>query len=383
MALRYFPNDLLQLHGELSDITKGLPISAGSPFRIAHQYLENWGIKVTKDNRQIIEDLAESVNRMEWKCGGNELDMAIHRAVAKAGLSKNNIDLNTMLGSMGAQILSSMDDGKRIFRVLDIGSGSGNTSEAVLDGLPVQVGDLAAMDFASTRLDLSLLDPSMIRLHEASDLIDKNNLIPRKCEYICSSILDYIPKLQNGSIDMIITSAVFHHVTFLRQLLDQLREKLSEDGVIIIGDWHHTFCAHPGYTVQLLKNIEAEPDRIRAFEKLFDIRKGDLERFESELSVTQVKDNRAALLYLTALGEEMNSVKNAHFFFLEALESFSDRKKKIEDAHFETSMFDLKQKHKGFVKLASNIKRAYPDSDIANVIAAAKIPRSIKRMKIK
>jgi hypothetical protein len=130
----------------------------------------------------------------------------------------------------------------------------------------------------------------------------------------------------------------------------------------------------------LLYNIGAGKDRVSAFKSLFKIKDDDLKRFQKTLTPSQIKDNEAALLYLTALADEMKSVRNARFYFLESLESFEDRKRKLKEVGFETDIKELRRKHLAFVKLESNIRRAYPNSDITSVIAAGKIPRKKRRM---
>jgi len=400
--------ELEALDNAFSAITRGLAIESGTLFRIAYQYLANWGVKVTKDNKEMMEDRVEKINKREWKYG-KQLDIMVHRAVARAGLAKDNYDLNTMLADMAAPILDDMDDGKRVFRIADLGAGEGDTSIALLDKLQNVLGRERSFDLAN-RMDLYLFEPSPDRLSAAYKNIENMPLQPRHLEH-GSTISRSFGSIKPISFDIVISSAALHHLP-LPDYIHQMREKLVEDGVIVIGDWYHTFCAHPAYTVRLMKNIGADDHRIEEFRKLFgvsDDENWDIENFlkANGFSDSQKSNNEVALLYLTMLADEMKKRREAkieererkkavgmdewkeddekqpRFFFLEALESFSERKKKIEGENFETSINELQAKKiRGFRNLSANIRTAYPGNDITTVIAAAKISRGTKRIKV-
>ena len=379
MGLICSEQELVRLDEQLEQITKGLPIEAGSLFRVPFQYLKNWGVKVTEKNTPLMEARAEECNQREWKYGGSGLDNAIHNAVKRADLDKNNIDLNTIVGDITARIFESWDNGKRRFFAVDIGAGAGDTTEANLDKLGAVLGEQKAESLVS-RLDWCLNDQSLPRLYEAHEKLEKNPLHPSSLTYISAPMASFLGRMKEGLVDIFVSSAVFHHMPSTTHLL-QINDKLKEDGILVIGDWYHTFCAHPAYTLQLLFNIGAGRDRIDYFKKVFNVGDNGLREFQKTLSPSQIKDNDAALLYLTALADEMRHVKNAGFYFLESLESFEDRKRKLREAGFETEIKELRKKHQAFVRMQSNIMRAYPNRDITSVIAAAKVPRRRGRIR--
>ena len=424
MILKSSIRDLEYIDNRLTGITKGLSIESGSLFRVACQYLKNWGISVTRFNQSMMERRAAESNRDEWKGGGEELDDIIHLAVADARLIKNNTDHNTLLADMAVNILFAMDDGKRTFRIADLGCGAGSTSEALLDKLDGVFGAKGSMEFAS-RIELFLYDPSAIRLAMAEAKLSQNTLKVRKVRPIGGPIPEAFDFTKDGFFDIMISSAALHHISF-PTYLHEIRDKLVSDGVFVVGDWYHTFHSHPAYTLRLIRKLVEEECRMidalvedsnmkkdeaekqkaflgtkaEEFSELFGVQEKDLKGYAKVLTEHQRKDNEDALNYLVALGRRMREAKikaaqeegrkkelgelgshekirkilGAKFFFLEALESFPDRKAKIEQAGFVTDLGELKDKHRGFKFLKSNITRAYPpDRDLANVIAVGKV----------
>jgi len=375
--------DLHWLQRELEAIGSDLDIEPGSFARVAYQYYPWWKVGNTKRNRNCLKELTEKINRLEYLGGGEELDFAVHRAVARANLDSDNMDLNAMLSQLAAPISIEMDDGKSRFRIGDIGSGAGKTSTAYFDRLGEIMGIDKAMRFAE-RIELVCIDPSIKRIPVGSDNIDKNPVCPGSVVHVAGSMDQYFSTLEDGSFDMFISSSTCHHFPF-PDYLHMMKRALRPEGVIVIGDWYQLFCAHPVFTVQLLDNIGAEPDRIKSFKKLFGVKDDDKERFFAKRRVTpaQVAGIEAGLKFLTALADEMKQVNGARFFFLEALETFTERVRKIQRAGFETDIEELRDKHKGFANLISNIRKAYPDSNITNVIAAAKLRRADRPRKLR
>jgi len=372
--------ELEALDRRLAYLAKDLSIRPGSIFRIACQYLGNWGIELNETNRKWIEAKSVESYIAEWKYGGKGLDDAIERAVKRAGLSRGNFDLNTMLAEMTVQIILSMHDEKRVFRICDIGAGAGSTSEALLDRLATVMGEETGRQFARRFIELYLVEPSMVRLSEAFVKLEGNKLKPKNCELICAPHT-HIGRLRDGEFDFVISSAVFHHMSFPRYL-SQTRQKLAEDGVMVIGDWYHLLCHHPAYIVPLLLALEISPEKLMLFKHIFNVDEGDEARIDAMLTPQQLDSKQKALLYLAALGEEMRPVNNACFMFLEALESFGDRKRKIKEAGFETDIAALRKEHKGFISLTSNVRRAYPNNDITSVISAARVPAGKRKLKM-
>jgi hypothetical protein len=375
--------ELETLDFNLSFITEGLSIKPGSLFRIAQQYLPNWGVEVTEANRAWIEERSLRSYVAEWKYGGAEFDAAIERAVQRAGLTFGNDYLNTLLAEMAVQIMLALHDEKRVFCVCDLGAGAGSTSEALLDRLEHVLGVTTARAFARHFLEMYLIEPSMRRLDEANTKLDHHKLKPKSVELTCAPHT-HIGRLNDREFDLLISSAVFHHFPEEGAYLRRLWHKVSDGpvekgvntgpGVLLIGDWYHMLCHHPAYVGPLLQALGISPEKLEAFNDIFHVEPGDEKRLDASLTSQQLDSKKVAMNYLSALGEEMRSVQNAQFEFLEALESFPDRKRKINDAGFETDIKELREKHKGFVSLASNVRRAYPNNDLTTVLSAAKKP---------
>jgi hypothetical protein len=301
--------------------------------------------------------------------------------VQRAGLTFGNDYLNTLLAEMAVQIMLSLHDEKRVFCVCDLGAGAGSTSEALLDRLENVLGVASARAFARNFLEMYLIEPSMKRLEEANTKLDHHKLKPKSVELTCAPHT-HIARLNDREFDFLISSAVFHHFPeegpYLRKLWHKVSDGPADDlisagsGVLLIGDWYHMLCHHPAYVAQLLQALGISAEKLNAFNDIFHVKPGDEKRLDAALTPQQLDSKKVAMNYLSALGEEMRGVQNAQFEFLEALESFPDRKRKITDAGFETDINELKEKHRGFVSLASNVRRAYPNNDLTTVLSAAK-----------
>jgi len=357
----------------LARITEDIGIGAGSVCRIARQYLHNWlGGTANLDDRTM-DSICEESQTTEWKNGGRGLDIAIRNAIKEAGLEKGNEELNAMVAEMAVSILISMHDGKRVLDVCDIGAGTGETTKAFLNKIVEVMGEGKGRAFISRFLRLHLVDPSMHRLCFAYDSIKSSEWQPESFIIEPSGIGGYLPGLPDGKLDIVITSAALHHMPS-DSYLKEINRKMAPDGVLVVGDWYHTAFSHPAMIMPLLSARCYPENEIAYYKRFFDIREGDLERMGKQQTQSEREDNAAVLRFLAALADGMRQIPGADFHFFEATESFWERKGKMAAAGFESDMDELRQKHRGFVRLTSNTRKAYPGHDLANVIAVSKIP---------
>lgn len=378
--------ELENLDKALTEICADLGYFPGSLFRIAWQYLANWGVGVTEENRPWIENRSNQSYYEEWLRSTDESIDAIKEATKKAGLEKGNPDLNSGVGRLALDILLSMDDSERDFRICDIGAGEGETTKAMLDFMTLSEDGLKL----AKRCHFTLLDPSRENLYKADRMVD-SHIINKDNTIRYRTIRDnhtFLEELKDKTYDMIISNAVFHHMSFPTYLY-QIEESLAEDGVVVIGDWYTTIWKHPVFVAEILKKLGISDENLYRFEYGFGIGKGDAHLIERELEPHQVEANRQMIDYEVAIGREFQGVAPVQrLFFLEAHESLEDRLHNIKETDLVTDIAELKEKHKGFVKIDASVRRLYPNSDIAAVIAAAKIPgkkqdKSDKRVKVR
>ena len=370
MELKSAIGDLRKIDETLHLICEGLSVAPGSIFRIASQYLVNWGILITDENREWIEEQSNRSYREEWRGGSGESNEAIAHAIEKANLIYGNDYLNTVVAEMTVEILDGMSHGKdrKKLIICDMGAGTGGTTGAVLDMM-----ELKKKRKLSRLCHFYLVEPSLERLREANERLKRHSL-QVDYELVCSSQEVHLSMIRDSRFDMMVSTAVFHHMSF-PTYLQQIREKMADGGVMVVGDWFTTMWQHPAQLVPILRALGATEPKQKLFETYFNVRREDIQRLERALTPQQREANRYMLKYVIALAEEMRGVESkSRLCFLEAHESVNDRLSKMQKAGFETDIAELREKHRGFARIAGTVRSIYPTHDIACVVTAAKMP---------
>ena len=373
MTLAKTMPELEALEQKFQEICSGLIYKPGSVFRIASQYLANWGIGVNPENAEYIENEASRSYFDEWRRGTKESNDAIHRAVSKAKLSNSNPDLNLELGMMAAEILNSMGSYMDRIVIADIGAAAGDTTVATLDFLDMLDDDGSLI----SRCHFYLLEPSIMRLAAAQKVLDTHIINEKgRVNYtlVASDHKTHLPMVGKGTFDMIISNAVFHHMTFPHYLED-MSMKLSDEGVLVVGDWYTAIWSQPAFVLDLMGRLGMGQREREMFEYAFDINRGDLTDLERELEPYQVESNRLMIDYELQIAKEFGGIHpESRLYFMEGHESLGDRMSHMADAGFESDVDELREKHRGFLKIDGTIKNLFPRSDFATVVAAGKIP---------
>jgi SAM-dependent methyltransferase len=377
MELIHETIDLKQLDKFLSDISEGLSMGFGSLFRIANQYLESWGVRVTKENYDWISKRASKSYLEEWEMGSEKTNQAIENAIRLAQLEIGNQRLNTQLAEMVVHILMNMYDGKRTFTICDIGAGAGDTSAAILDAMDLyeETKDLARF------CDFYLIEPSPQRLVLAKKTIEDHDLsilFKKPVQGVVGNLETHIPMVRNSAFDIVVSNAVLHHFPFPDHY-KRIREKLAADGVMVIGDWHTTMWKHPAFVVPVLEAVGADIHVLNEFKNRFGIRTGDKERLEATLTPMQKEGHKYMLEFVRILAIELKKV-GERLYFLEAHEALEDRVANIADARFATSIDQL-GRHQGFKGISNNKRVVFETHDLAAVVAVGKLKPPNKRGK--
>jgi hypothetical protein len=357
-------------------LCEGLSYKPGNIFRIAGQYLKNWGITVTDDNKGWLEEMSLLSYKHEWKGASPSTLEAIRVAGTRAGLTLGNEELNEILAEMATDVLLGMDDGQRRFVIGDVGAGTGDTSMAILDDLSKTREGRELM----RRCHFYLLEPAFDEMTRAKGALEGFRIGLEEFNFeightmVNQTMETHFPMLPRGPMfDLLVSNAVFHHMTF-PTYLGRIYEKLADDGVAVIGDWHTTIWQYPAFVVPILVDLGMDGQKLQEFKTRFEIREADRGQYEKQLKDHQVAANSAMYEFEGYLGQEFQSLKpEERLYFLEAHESLGDRLGKMRECGFCVDMSELKEKHKGFVRMQRNIKELYPESEMACVVAAGKV----------
>jgi SAM-dependent methyltransferase len=390
--------ELEEVEGRLNAVTDRLSMGAGSIFRIACQYLPAWGIGVTDENRRWIERRSIRNYCAEWKRGGDDYHKAINIAIRKANLQYAHNEINGMLAEIAVNLMRALFElrgfcPEKPCRVLDVGAGSGGTTVAILDRMSE---DKLTSEMARA-CRFTLIEPSPNQLYsDKSGTISAEQKLSRHplglenegYSLLCTDLTSHLPEMAPGSYDMVVSNAAFHHFSFITHL-QSLHEKLKDDGVMVVGDWHNTVFSHPAYVIPILRSLEAGEDEIDRFRNIFHVMEMDTHQaLDNALSLEKRKANEKFLKFVTSLAAEMAKSSrqpqgNGQFYFLEALESKESRLAKMDEGGFLTDYAELVEKHDAFriakPALRTNVKKVFPDSEVAYVMAVGKSAKNPRR----
>jgi|GEM_PF-1146572 len=390
--------DLEGLDSLVQDICRGISHPIGSIFRVPWQYLVNWGVGVTEDNAHHIEKLSIKSYQEEWERSIKETYTAIRDATIGAGFRKDNRDLNDAVGSLATNALWGMmeADPTREFKVVDIGAGEGETTIAVLDFIRLAIEQETISPDILERCKFELVEPSPEALfnpgkegeggayqrlrHHPIRKYGKLNFT-----LIGSETHEFLSEMTPGNFDMVISSAVFHHMTF-PTYLDLIEDSVKDDGVLVVGDWYTRIWKYPVFVADVLQRLNMDSDRLREFRQLFGIKEGDLELRLKELNEEEEKElttYRLMIDFVVDMGNRFisnNIPPESRLFFLEGHEGYEDRIEKVTDAGFVYGLKELrKNEHPGFMNMLSNRIDLEPDKRCARAFAAAKLPGRKKK----
>ncbi len=372
--------ELQELDRRISDICAGLPIVPGSLSRLHHEFYPSYGIHLPEELEDELEAYSLKEFEGEWTETDIEMNRCIERAIKNANIASGNIDLNGLVGRLFREVLTRLYDSKKMISVTDFGAGGGDTTEAILDALgedPENGPKIAEKCY------FKLVEPSYSRLDEAKEKLDRNPISSdvyhgkTRPRFILKNYTmhEYLAgDAKKGDVDVIVSSAMMHHMSY-PNYLRELYELLSDDGVMIIGDWHNNLLRHPANLASIIREIHPDKYAAEAFEMLFNIKADDASGIERRLPKEDKKANDDFKRFAIAQGHEMRMLGDCpKVSFLEALNTMDVFVRELENAGFETDIKQLCKNHKGFAGMERNIRRMLPDRNVAFVIAVAKRP---------
>ncbi len=362
-------DELRKLDTVFQETCNDMSLEPGTLFRIASQYLGNWGVEVNHHNQEWIEQVAEQDYQHEWRGGTKGTNDAIEVATKRSGLIHGNSDLNLVLGKMAVDALVTMAKRHRNdLIVADVGAGAGDTTVAVLDNL---IG--SGLAGCSGRLHFYLMEPSIKRLAVAEERLEMHTVQTNRT-LVAGTLQAHDPFLSDDVFDVIITNAVLHHMTTDKHLHGLLR-LLRPGGLLIVGDWYTSIWSHPALFIDIMSSLRPNTpenrERRMQFQMTFGVNEGDRRKVEAQMLPSEVEANIHMRKYIVALADEARRLDlRSKPKILEGHEALRDRLAKMKAAGFEVDP-EMLRRHKEFARI-SPVARLYRGSDIASVIAVKK-----------
>gem|GEM_PF-3186629 len=206
-------------------------VPLGHPIRNHAYAYPSWGVVVTADNIEELRQLSKEEYAKEWAPTDENLNHLIAIASERAGLSDTNMLLNEKIGQYSAEHIISL--GHDAPRIVEVGTGAGGTILSVLNSMILMGVDVS-------KLDITLVEPSQMRLDFAQDQITKllgtHGLSAPRIRALRGSV-DALDEVESDFAHLVLQNAAIHHESFTDHL-PNINRVLQPEMPFISGDWH-------------------------------------------------------------------------------------------------------------------------------------------------
>ncbi|NYZ77451.1 class I SAM-dependent methyltransferase [Candidatus Micrarchaeota archaeon] len=360
---------LEEFNDKFCEITKDLSIRTGSIFKVPSMAYFRWGIEITEENRNWLK---ENSGVFYGKDSDDEKKLIYYPAmesIVKTPLRTfTETRMANEIGWIVHEVMHSLDDGEREFRICDVGAQFGQATSAVV----AELRENPSAENIVNRCNFYLIDRLWKKLGHAERSLNMQKINTSHISLIGADDESYLRTQPDKFFDIIISLAYFHNKSF-PDYLDQIYRVLADDGVLVIADWHSALWDHPINTYRLLEKIGAEVKVLRAFEAHvgYNLMKPDS---CPGITLEEVRAVSEHINYWIEIASNLNKMERKsrpRVHFLEAHDTSKARIQKLEDAGFSVNMDDIR---KAFPKskLEGLPKKLLRDSDFAVVMAAVK-----------
>jgi hypothetical protein len=274
-------------------ITKNLPLRTGSLLRIRKESLHRYGIDISRLSGKEVEELrkfSETYHRIDLE--DQEQQPKIDGFLQTEWREDRRREMSQYTGQTVKELLKSMVLKKDHIRVAEIPARQRPACFSVAVALwndPDVTHLLDSATFELVNFDIAKMQ-SAIREMERYHVHDVNaNWKKTDMEFLSSQ--------KDGSIDIIITLMHLHKKAYLSDYLMEVRRVLSDEGVLVIGDWHSTLFDHPVNTFDFLTNTMGTHSEANEIRKLLG---PELMRPDPNVGLTpeEINANKVHLAYL-------------------------------------------------------------------------------------
>ncbi|MBU0531893.1 class I SAM-dependent methyltransferase, partial [Candidatus Micrarchaeota archaeon] len=224
-------SEIKQMSNEAMALFDWSAVPLGHPIRNHAYAYPSWGIVITPDNIEGLRQLSKEEYAKEWVPTDENLNHLIAIASERAGLSDTNMLLNEKIGQYSAEHILSLKHNAP--RIIEVGTGAGGTILSVLNSMILMGVDVS-------KLDITLVEPSQMRLDFAQDQIAKllqtNGLSTPKIRTLRGTV-DALDQVESGFAHLVFQNAAIHHESFTDHL-PNINRILKPEMPFISGDWH-------------------------------------------------------------------------------------------------------------------------------------------------
>ncbi len=360
--------DIMDFDAKLWEITRGLPIRTGSILKVPASFYSRFGIEITPDNRARLKEMSENFY-------AQDIEERLKRERLRQGTglpeikfrSETGNKMSWLVAEIVREMMRTIDDGTRRFRICDIGCRKGETASAIAGELyrHHEVRDMLG------RVELHLVDWSPIGLFNARQNIkDLYGIEVHKHEYI--DFEQFLRGREDGSFDFIVSVAGFERKAF-PDYMQEIRRVLADSGALVSGGWHSAQWHHPYNLYRLLQAMGTEEARLGALTRLFAKLLSPTQDWNPFPEESQaLKDH---FDYWLKVHEEVKSqgiLGRPRVYMLRANKTSREHMQDLASAGFTTSMDDIRRAFKGATLPAELPKRILSGTDFAAVTAAIK-----------
>jgi len=344
-----------------------LIIRPGSITKVTSEAYWAWGIKLTEKNREWLKKHAETFYIKNLLVGAPYFKAErMDRLVTTPFRALVEDEMARAMGNIAKEILKALDDGKRLFKICDIGAHTGGVTTTLIGILR------DCYEKVIDRCKFYLVETSPEKMKHAGDNLEMFGVKNRSLAI--ENDEPYLAEKPDKTFDIVLSLSYFHHKPFSDHL-KEIRRTLKDDGALIIGDWHSPLSQHPIHIYDLLKQLDAPDEILDSFVKYFRLDLLEEEKVINSLSQAEQKaleDHKEHWLEVADIMRRKEwRGKRPRLWLLDAKDTSAQRIKKLNDAGFETDLDKIKSAFPA-AKLRELPRRILKNSDFAVVMAAIK-----------
>lgn len=332
------------------EITKNLPLRTGSLLKVRKEALHRYGIDISRLSRQEIAELrrfSENYHRIDLE--DQEQQPKIDGFLQTEWRQDRKREMSQYAGQTVKELLRSLVARREHMTVAEIPARRKPASFSVA----VALWNDPEVEQLLSKSAFHLVNYNNAKMHSAVREMERyhvHDIVPnwRKTD------VDFLRSQKDGSLDIIITLMHLHKKAFLSEYLKELHRVLSDDGVLVIGDWHSTIFDHPVNTFDFFLNVmkaQQEADEIRKF---FG---PELMRPDQKVDLTR-EEIRANKVHLSYLREVYEGIQNANLGLPPRIHIFG--------AYRTSISLSEELEHCGFDTDIGSIRTNFPESKLVD-----------------